>query len=493
MPILGTGIALHHDFAQKMPELGVAWTVTDFPALTITKMNAPLAAELGLDADAVQEYLTSLSSASSPGIATAYSGHQFGHFNPQLGDGRALLLGEIMAPDGQIYDLHLKGSGRTAFSRSGDGKAALGPMLREYLMSQAMAALGIPTTRSLAVLTTGDQILREAGPLPGAILVRTAASHIRVGTFQYAALNGGADLVQKLADYCIARHFPACANAQDHEGNQYAAFFESVMDAQIRLVAAWMGVGFVHGVMNSDNMAISGETIDYGPCAFIDSYAPEAVFSSIDAQGRYAFANQPSIAAWNLARLAECLLPLLGEGTAAIDAANAILEQFADRYRTAWDAVMSRKIGIYNTAKAQDHDLIVALFTAMEGQNVDYTMFFRALAHDLATGEQTAAALFDYPQNFIAWQQDWEQRLSQNPIDNAECARRMNSCNPLYIPRNHLVEAALAKANDHADFQLFDQLLRALQSPFADRGPDWADWTQPAPAGSMPYVTYCGT
>ncbi len=482
-------IALQSEFAHALPEFGAAWAIADFPALAIAQMNAPLAVELGLDADALSAQLTDLSPGVSQGIAMAYSGHQFGHFNPQLGDGRALLLGEVRSPDGRIYDLHLKGSGRTPFSRGGDGKAALGPMLREYLMSEAMAALGIPTTRSLAVLTTGENVLRDTGPLPGAMLVRTASSHIRVGTFQYAALNGGAKLVQKLADYCISRHFPASADTN----NRYIAFFESVMNAQITLMAQWMGIGFVHGVMNSDNMAISGETIDYGPCAFIDTYAPDAVFSSIDRQGRYAFANQPSISAWNLARLAECLLPLFGEGQAGIDVANTILAQYADRYRAAWNAVMCSKIGIYDAPHAQDHALILALFAAMDGQSVDYTSVFRALGNDLETGGMTAAALFHDPKKFTGWYQDWTAQLAQNPMAGKDRARRMHTTNPIYIPRNHIVEIALARASDHGDYRAFDRLLIALQAPFADRGPDWADLAQHAPGGTMPHVTYCGT
>ena len=477
-----------NDFAAALPALGVPWAVADFPALGIARLNTPLAAKLGLDADALSAYLSGMSSATS-GMAMAYAGHQFGHFNPQLGDGRALLLGEVTAPDGTRHDLHLKGSGRTPFSRGGDGKAALGPMLREYLMSEAMAALGIPTTRSLAVLTTGEPVLRDAGPLPGAILVRTAASHIRIGTFQYAAVNGGADLVQKLADYSIKRHYPDCIHAE----NSYAAFLESVMDAHISLVARWTGAGFVHGVMNSDNMAISGETIDYGPCAFIDSYAPDAVFSSIDSHGRYAFANQANIAAWNLARLAECLLPLLGNDNAGIDAANMILAQFADRYRAAWDVTMRKKIGIFDTPAADDHDLIVALFDAMTGQSVDYTRLFRTLAADLQTGGDTAAALFDDPAKFRDWRAQWHARLADIPMNNADRATRMDAINPVYIPRNHLVEGALADASEHNDYVAFDRLLTALQSPFADRGPDWAAYTASAPEGTRRHITYCGT
>lgn len=478
-------------FADALPKLGVEWAAADFPAPSMLRWNAGLAARLGIDAPLPVSALlgTSPDMGAHP-IAMAYAGHQFGHYNPQLGDGRALLIGEIAAADGTLHDVHLKGSGPTPFSRGGDGKAALGPMLREYLMSEAMAALGIPTTRSLAILTSGETILRDVGPLPGAILVRTASSHIRVGTFQYAAQTGGPDLVRQLADYAIARHYPDCAAAD----NPYLALFESVRDAQAALIARWMSVGFVHGVMNSDNMTISGETIDYGPCAFIDHYAPDAVFSSIDHQGRYAFANQPNIGAWNLARLAESLLPLFAdEPTAAIDAANGVLSQFADQYRAAWGAIMAAKLGLSTYDADEDYQLIVNLFSAMQGQLVDYAAFFRALAKDVGQDQYTADIVCDDPTIFRLWKTRWTARLAQDPMPAADRAAAMDAINPIYIPRNHLVEAALNAASEEGDFAEFDALLDLVSKPYADRGTDWAHYAKGAPQNAPAHVTFCGT
>ncbi len=489
-----SGWHLEHSYARALPQLARPWAAARFAQPEMLLFNAPLARRLGLDpADVpggdLATYLAGQSFSEGDGpVALAYAGHQFGHFNPQLGDGRALLLGEVIAPDGTRHDLHLKGSGATPFSRGGDGKAALGPMLREFLISEAMAALGVPTTRSLAVITTGEGVWREA-PLPGAILVRTAASHIRIGTFQFAAAHLGPDAVQSLADHAIARHHPHCAAAD----NPYAALLEAVCTAQARLIAQWLSYGFVHGVMNTDNMTISGETIDYGPCAFIDAYRPDAVFSSIDHHGRYAYGRQPQIAAWNLARFAECLLPLLGDGDAAQQhVANAALAGFAPAFEAAWHGAMAAKIGLAG-APADDAALIGDLLALMAAAEADFTLFFRALSSDPGAESLAAAALFADPAPFLAWQGRWHAELARSGADMAEARRRMRQANPAIIARNHQVEAALSAAQDAADLAPFHALLAALQSPFDDPPATQAHLAQPPPAGSPRCITYCGT
>ena len=408
-------------------------------------------------------------------IALAYAGHQFGGFSPQLGDGRAHLLGEFLGPDGRRWDLQLKGSGRTPFSRGGDGKAAVGPMLREYLISEAMAALGVPTTRSLAVAATGEEIWRETGRLPGAVLARVAASHIRVGTFQFFSARGEADKLRALLDYTIKRHYPEAAA----EAVPALAFFDAVVARQVRLVAQWMGLGFVHGVMNTDNMALSGETIDYGPCAFMDAYAPGTVFSSIDRQGRYAYGNQPAILGWNLARLAETLLPFFdADQGQAVDLANAALGRIAPDYAGAFQEVMRGKLGL----AALDADLVDGLLAAMVG--ADWTLTFRRLA-DAAEGREAGLlALFADPEAMTGWLPRWRGKLA---VTGAELRAR----NPAVIPRNHLVEAALGAATA-GDMRAFEGLLAAVQDPFgAETGRE--GYVMPAPAGFGDYVTYCGT
>ncbi len=454
------------------------------PAPRLLHLNAGLAAELGLDLTADQA-ASWFSGAEVPmgaePIAQAYAGHQFGGFSPKLGDGRAHLLGEILGPDGRRWDIALKGSGRTPFSRGGDGKAAVGPMLREYLISEAMHAMAIPTTRALAVVETGETVWRDAGGLPGAVLARVAASHIRVGTFQYFSARGEADKLRALLTYTIARHYPEAADADVPA----LALFDAVTARQARLIAAWMGAGFVHGVMNTDNMALSGETIDYGPCAFMEAYAPGTVFSSIDRQGRYAYANQPHILAWNLARLAETLLPYFDpDPDRAVDIANDRLERIAARYDAEWLDVMRAKLGLAEQ-DAADAALATDLLALMAAAGADWTLTFRRLG--MAATQDTAAltALFSDTAGLQAWLPRWRARLD------AGSAATMAKTNPAVIPRNHLVEAALVSATT-GDLAPFRALLAAISAPFAAETGREA-FALPAPTGFGSYVTYCGT
>ncbi len=481
-----------NSYARELDGFYVPWQGAEAPSPTIVRINEALARELQLDPSLLQSaegaaiLAGSMSPAGASPLAQAYAGHQFGGFSPQLGDGRALLLGELIDQQGQRRDLHLKGSGRTPFARGGDGKAVLGPVLREYLLGEAMHALGIPTTRALAAVTTGETIRRDS-LLPGAVLARVAASHLRVGTFQFFAARGETEKVRQLADYAIARHYPALAEAQ----NPYLAFLRTVCQRQAALVAKWMTVGFVHGVMNTDNMAISGETIDYGPCAFIDTYDRKAVFSSIDQNGRYAFGNQPAIAQWNLARLAETLLPLLDDNDeAAIRLATPVIKEFADTYTEAWLAAMRAKLGL-TTASTQDLDLVNALFEAMENQQVDFTQFFRSLAKAVLGDPEPARQLFADATKFSDWLIQWQARLATEPASPAARAQAMNAVNPLYIPRNHKVEEAL-QAAVAGDLALFEKLLTVLAKPFEERAGLDA-YAQPAPAAFGAYVTFCGT
>jgi len=480
-------------YARDLDGFYAPWQGAVAPAPAIVLLNRSLAGELGLDATALDtpEGAAILAGSVAPDgadpLAQVYAGHQFGGFSAQLGDGRALLLGEIIDRSGQRRDLQLKGSGRTPFSRGGDGKAVLGPVLREYLLGEAMHALGIPTTRALAAVTTGEMVERE-GPKPGAVLARVAASHIRVGTFQYFAARGEVEKVRQLADYAIDRHFPELA-AQD---DKYLAFLSRVVDLQTSLIARWMGVGFVHGVMNTDNMTISGETIDYGPCAFIDAYEPGAVFSSIDRDGRYAFANQPTIAQWNLARLAETLLPLIdGDKDNAVRLATNVVGAVPGRYQAAWLEVMRGKIGLVK-AKQDDRALIETMFTAMQGQSTDFTLFFRRLSRVIEVDDTNLTALFADASGIVAWLPKWRDRLAREPLDPAQRAAAMGRVNPLYIPRNHLVEAALTSAVDDADYAPTEQLLRVLSDPFT-RQDGMDKYELPAPSGFGAYTTFCGT
>ena len=403
------GFVFDNSYARDLDGFYASVEGAKFPAPQVVRLNAALALDLGLDPVALQTEAGArvLSGATAPdgaaSLAMAYAGHQFGGFSPQLGDGRALLLGEVIDRHGQRRDIHLKGSGRTPFSRGGDGKAALGPVLREYLMGEAMHALHIPTTRALAATTTGEAILRDSGQQPGAVLARVAASHLRVGTFQFFAARGEAGRLRQLLDYSIARHDPALVGRPDNA----LEFLQNVTLRQAQLVAQWMGVGFIHGVMNTDNMTISGETIDYGPCAFMDHYDPATVYSSIDRQGRYAYANQPAIARWNLARLAETVLPFLSsDDEEAIDIATQAVDGFIPAYETAWLEVMRDKLGL---ADAQEGDAALAtgFLTAMAGQSADFTNSFRALSDVLRGDAGALAAQFSDPQVALAWQGRW--------------------------------------------------------------------------------------
>jgi uncharacterized protein YdiU (UPF0061 family) len=479
-------------FVRDLSGLYEPWQAATAPAPRLLLLNDALATELGADPDAlrtdagVRALVGNVVPAGAEPVAQAYAGHQFGGYSPRLGDGRALLLGEVIDPAGRRRDLHLKGSGRTPFARGGDGKAAVGAMLREYVIAEAMHALGVPTTRSLAVVETGEKIARDT-ILPGAVLARVAASHLRVGTFQYAAAAGDVELLRRLADHAIARHHPHAAEAE----NPYLALLDSVIDAQASLIARWMLVGFIHGVMNTDNMTISGETIDYGPCAFMDAYDPATVFSSIDHGGRYAFGNQPQIAHWNLSRLAETLLPLIDDDVdTAVETATAVLRTYADRYFERSGAGMRAKLGL-GEEQPGDGELIDSTLTLLDEQAVDFTSFFRLLSSSLRDQPVRARALFDDPSAFDAWSGRWLDRLEAVGRANEQTAAEMDAVNPVYIPRNHLVEEALAAGTD-GDLGPVEQLLDVLARPFDER-PGLERYARPSPTGSAGYQTFCGT
>ncbi|HRE22377.1 MAG TPA: YdiU family protein [Rhabdaerophilum sp.] len=484
---------LDNEFAREMEGFYVPWKGATVPEPRLLRFNRVLADELGLPAgfEARKDIARLLSGmepldGSTP-LAMIYAGHQFGQFSPQLGDGRALLIGEAFDRDGRRRDLHLKGSGPTPFSRRGDGKAALGPVLREYLIGEAMHALGIPTTRALAVVTTGETIYRDA-LLPGAVLTRVAASHLRVGTFEYFAARGDHARLKQLADYALRRHFPSLAGRED----RYIALLAAVVERQANLVARWMLTGFIHGVMNTDNMTISGETIDYGPCAFMDRYNPETVFSSIDRQGRYAYGNQPRIGVWNLARFAESLLPLIApdDPARAVAPATELLDQFLGRYQRAWLAGMRAKLGLVKENET-DRDLAGDLLTLMARGATDYTSFFRLLADAISGDGETILAALGGHEDARVWLLRWRNRIDTEATAPTEISTRMNRVNPLYIPRNHRVEAALDDAYA-GNMATFDGLLAALQSPFEAR-PDMESLAQPAPETCGQYQTFCGT
>lgn len=410
-------------------------------------------------------------------MALGYAGHQFGHFVPRLGDGRALLLAELVTPLGERFDVQLKGSGPTAFSRSGDGRAPLGPVMREFLVSEAMHALGIPTTRALAAVTTGDWVYREQA-LPGAVLTRVASSHLRIGTVQYIASFNDDSLSQQFADYVIARHYPECATAS----HPYQALYSAIIERQAALIAQWMSVGFIHGVMNTDNMTLSGETIDYGPCAFMEHFDPNAVFSAIDRAGRYAYKNQPAIALWNLARLGEAWLPLLAsDRQQAIQLATELVQQFPRHYEQHYYALMAAKLGICD-CQPEDRDLIDQLLQIMANQQLDYTNTLRWLADGALATEPT----------LCAWQQRWQQRLSQQQQLLTEVYATMNQHNPAVIPRNHWLQAAINQTLESGELTLFNELMTVLRTPYTV--PSAApQFTQPATAQQRVTKTFCGT
>ena len=478
----------------------VSPTPVALPQLVV--FNRELAIDLGLDADLLATAESALvfggnvlSEGATP-IAQAYAGHQFGHFT-MLGDGRAILLGEQITPNGERYDIQLKGPGKTPYSRRGDGRAALGPMLREYIISEAMFALGIPTTRSLAVVATGEAVYRE-NVLPGAVLTRVAASHIRVGTFEYASAKGDISLIQALADYTMRRHYGETINAE----NPHLAFFQAVAERQAQLIAKWMQVGFIHGVMNTDNMALSGETIDYGPCAFMDAYDPATVFSSIDQQGRYAFANQPRIASWNLARLAETLLPFFADDEqAAIALAQQALVDFGESFNRHWLSGMRKKLGLQNEEEA-DSELVTALLSLMQQHQADYTNTFRRLSGSASASAPaenhgtTANALpgtetLFATAEFTAWAGNWWARVKRQSISPTEALTNMRAINPAVVARNHKVEEAL-KAAENGDMSAVHDLVAAVKQPYVESAEN-KEYREAAPQSAEPYRTFCGT
>ena len=486
---------LTRSFADRLPAYSVPCEPMVVHSPRLLQFNSELANELGLSVDEDADRLARVFSGQEmlPGafpVAQAYAGHQFGGFSPQLGDGRALLLGEIIDRNARSRDIALKGSGPTPFSRRGDGRAAVGPVLREYLIGEAMHALGIPTTRALAAVSTGETIMRMQ-PLPGAILTRVAASHLRVGSFEYFAAQGKYEHVGELADFAIARHYPEFAN----EDNRYFLLLQAVAARQADLVAQWMLVGFIHGVMNTDNMTISGETIDYGPCAFMDTYTPTAVFSSIDTQGRYAYCNQPRIARWNLARFAETLLPLIDpeEPQRAVEAATEVIDGFVPHYETLYLAGLRNKLGFADEPDSHEADNALARdwLELLQANEVDYTLAFRSLADAVQESPATLEALFPELDKLQAWLQRWRTRITQQTT--LQVAKHLRAVNPIYIPRNHLVEEALEAASDRDDLAPFERLLQVLSQPF-DEQPENANYAQPASREfTTCYKTFCGT
>ncbi len=468
---------------------------TKVRAPRVVEVNRELAAELGLDADTLaspegaQWLAGNVLPAGAEPIALAYAGHQFGSFVPQLGDGRAILLGEVVARSGKRFDIQLKGSGRTPFSRGGDGRAALGPVLREYVVSEAMAALGVPTTRALAAVVTGDGVRRDE-VLPGAVLTRVAASHIRVGTFQFFAAREDREALTALTSYALQRHYPDAAGT----GHDALALLERVTAAHASLVAKWLGVGFVHGVMNTDNTAVSGETLDYGPCAFLDEYDPGKTFSSIDHHGRYAFANQPRIAQWNLTRLAETLLPLLSEDEeAAVRIATEVLDGFPALFDAAHARVLRDKLGLQ---REEEDDVALAsnLLERMASSEVDFTVLFRALcaAAEDPANDARVAALFSHPGAYHEWSLGWRRRLAREDVEPVARAASMRRHNPAFIPRDHRIAQAIDAAVQREDFAPFEALVRVLARPYEDQ-PEVAHLAEPPGRDERVTQTFCGT
>ena len=457
--------------------------------------NPTLADELGIDLqwlasdDALHVMAGNQTAMGSAPMAQAYAGHQFGSFNPQLGDGRAHLLGEIVSPNGERFDVQLKGSGPTPYSRRGDGRSPLGPVLREYLVSEAMAALGVPTTRSLAAIATGETVMRQ-GPAPGAVLTRIAPSHIRVGSFEYFAMQGDEAGVKTLADYCLQRHF---SHLIEHP-QPYLALLNEIIERQAKLIAQWQGFGFIHGVMNTDNMLICGATVDYGPCAFMDQFDPDKVFSSIDRQGRYRYNQQPGIGQWNLTRLAQSLLPLLhSDGERALAGAQQALDDYAKHYGTAYQRVMSNKLGI-STPQAGDQALTEQLLAIMTEHKLDFTLCFRYLVDQVATDaeHQPLMDVFIAPDELVLWQQQWQKRIATDVQSQVQRYQQMNLANPAFIARNHQVELAIRAAEDRDDYQPFYALLKVVQSPSEYQQSLKGYALSPMPQ-ELVHHTFCGT
>ncbi len=481
-----------NSYARLPPRFYVRQAPVSVPAPRLVRLNHSLAVELGLDPSWLgsPEGVAVLAGNAVPHgaepLAMAYAGHQFGGFVPQLGDGRAILLGEILDPRGERFDIQLKGSGRTPFSRGGDGRAWLGPVLREYILGEAMHALGIPTTRALAAVATGEAVHRE-GVLPGAVLTRVARGHVRVGTFEYFAARRDTEALRQLADYVIARHYPAVGESD----RPYRALLDAVIERQASLIAHWLGVGFIHGVMNTDNMSIAGETIDYGPCAFMDAYHPATVYSSIDRGGRYAYGNQPRIAHWNLSRLAESLLSLLHEDQAkAVAEAQAAIDAFPGRFERAYLERFRTKLGL-SDAHPEDADLIADLLQAMSETGADFTNAFRALGDAAEGADGGFRTELGDSRAASEWRQRWRLRLAAQPAEPGTRAALMRSANPAVIPRNHRVEATLAAAVE-GDLGPLDALLRVLDSPWED-APDSLAYRSPPEPHEVVHQTFCGT
>ncbi|WP_423981474.1 protein adenylyltransferase SelO [Ilumatobacter sp.] len=483
------GLEFDNSFVRDLDGLYERWSATTAANPELVVLNDELARELGVDPDDLRSphgadlLVGNVVPDGAEPVAQAYAGHQFGGYSPRLGDGRALLLGEVITAEDRRCDIHLKGSGRTPFARGGDGLAAFGPMLREYLMCEAMHALGIPTTRGLAVITTGDDVARET-MLPGAVFVRVASSHLRVGTFQYAASLDDPTVLSRLVDHAIARHVPEAVDAEIPA----LAFLGAVIDAQAELIARWMLVGFIHGVMNTDNMTISGETIDYGPCAFMDAYDPATVFSSIDHGGRYAFGNQPQMALWNLARLAESLLPFIDpDADSAIEIATDALQQFPDRFRRAWSLGMAVKLGL---AAIPDDvaDLADDFLALLQVAGADFTSTFRSLSRFVDGDEEPLRSSLGAAEGFDAWLVRWDAARATGALT----ADAMDAVNPVYVPRNHLVDGALTAATA-GDLGPFTELVDVLRRPFVDQ-PGRERYAEPAPPDfASGFRTFCGT
>jgi len=489
-------IPFDNSYALLPPQFYSQQAPTPVPAPVLIRANYALAQKLNidpawLDSEAALRMFAGnqMPDGTNP-IATAYAGHQFGGWNPQLGDGRAILLGEVIGTDGQRYDIQLKGAGRTAYSRGGDGRSPLGPVLREYIVSEAMAVLGVPTTRSLAAIASGERVIRDKY-LPGGVLTRVASSHIRIGTFQFFGGRKDIEAVRSLADHVIARHYPDAAHAE----NSYLALLNAVIARQAQLIARWQQLGFIHGVMNTDNMLLCGETIDYGPCAFMDSFNPATVYSSIDSRGRYAYKNQPGIAQWNLSWLAQALMPLLSDDeTQALELAQTAISGFVPEYQNAYESGMLKKIGL-TTVNAENNSLLEALLSLMTSAGADFTLTFRRLS-ELANPEQKShssiAEIFELPESFAPWLQQWSARLAAENIDAETRQQMMFAVNPVFIPRNHLVEEVIAAATTKNDFEPVNRLVDVLAKPY-DYDPALARYALPPTPEQVVAETFCGT
>jgi serine/tyrosine/threonine adenylyltransferase len=487
---------LENDYSRLPGTLYTRGDPVPVAAPRLIKLNEPLATELRLELNPSDpDHLARIFSGNErmPGsepIALAYAGHQFGSFVPRLGDGRAVLLGEARDHHGVLKDIQLKGAGRTTYSRGGDGRAALGPVLREYLVSEAMTAMGIPSTRSLAAVWTGEKVRRGPSALPGAILTRVASSHVRVGTFEYLAARGETETLRRLADYVIDRHYPDAKMADV----PYRRLLDIVVDRQAALIAQWMKVGFIHGVMNTDNTSVVGETIDYGPCAFMDAYDPQAVFSSIDERGRYSFANQSAIAQWNLARFAETLLPLFGaEQAQAIALATESINAYSGKFQQEWLKVMRSKLGLHQVQPA-DEELVSVLLDVMHRTQADYTVTFRGLS-DYLEGDRAGLGVEEVLHehaDFRAWMRSWNARGAQEPGTSAVRAEMMRRANPRYIPRNHRIEEVIEAATTEENFGPFEALLEVIVRPF-DEQPSAAAYAAPPRPDQRVLETFCGT